>query len=58
MGQAFLGVLQEFAAEHQMTPANVMLWATAALLSKSHRWDSKTYGRPRAQCANGIRKGG
>lgn len=53
MGRDFYTALCAFAVEHQMTPSNAMLWATAALLSKSHRWDSKVYGRPRAQRANG-----
>jgi len=58
MSDDFYEALSGFAVEHDILVADVLRWGAKALLSKSHRWDSKVYGRPRAQCAKvGLERG-
>lgn len=57
MSRAFREALEAYAVEHECTAAQVMLWATKALLGKSHRWPCGTRGRPYAQRAKAIREG-
>ena len=46
MGADFYRELCAFAAEQEVTPAQVLLRGAKALLSKAHRWHSGTRGRP------------
>ena len=46
--------LVAYAAETQRTPANLCKHAIAALLSRQHRWATKTRGRPLARERKGT----
>ena len=56
MSQEFYDALSAFAAEQECSPASVMLRATKALLSKSHKWKCGTRGRPLARTRKGIQE--
>jgi hypothetical protein len=49
MDPAFHAALLAFAKEQDRTPANVLLHAGKALLSKYHAWSTGTRGRPFAR---------
>jgi hypothetical protein len=55
MGQDFYDALCAFAAEYECSPAEVLLRGGKALLSRAHRWDCGTRGRPirASRCARG-----
>lgn len=48
MSQEFKDVLEAFAAEYETTAATVLLRGAKALLSRAHRWECQTRGRPLA----------
>ncbi len=48
MDPAFKEALEAFAAEYETTAATVLLRGAKAILSKSHKWNCKTRGRPLA----------
>lgn len=46
MGADFYRALCDYAAEQECTPAEVLLRGGKAILSRCHRWESGTRGRP------------